>query len=236
MAFSISSRNLPRIRTYQQAVDFWKEAPVQDGLFRTLNTKRDTSKRVWSPDDGKTIRFRFHHTDLVEYTEEWINITFWNSVSSGIFIDCLSPLRTANSISDMRVNGVKPELSSVRFRFEKNEWVPFPEDMQQEYKVVVDRKIAAAVRKRLAPFENYRRARAALEGRKPRYTQSAYIPPWLELERFEDPAFWPQTYLTAERCAPTALARRLIVNAGGVRREPLPLGVAPSKSVYDLYI
>ena len=237
--FSISANSLPTIRTYQAAYDFWDTAKIQDSQFRALNSKRkaDTSKRVWSPDEGKTIRFRYHHTDMVEYAADTLTITFWDSVSSVIFASELTPfgIRIYSHRGNMCVNEMFPKLSSLVFHLENSQWVVDPDTVQPQHRVVVDRKISAQVGRQLRPFLKYREARAALAGvRLP--TGDAMPHHWLSnhvLTGINDETRWPLLFDQARHVSARSLHRALVACEGGVSKVPLLIGQLPTKSVYD---
>jgi len=237
--FAVSANSLPTIRTYQAAYDFWDTAKVQEGQFRALNSKRkaDTSKRVWSPDEGKTIRFRLYYTDLVEYTESTVNITCYDSVSSVIFASELTPfgIRIYSHRGNMCVNGMFPKLSSLVFHLKNSQWVVDPDTVQPQHRVVVDRKISAQVSRQLRPFLKYREARAALAGVR---LPTGGAPPhhWLRNQVFvslNDETEWAQLFEQVRHVSAQSLHRALVACEGGVSHVPLPIGQLPTKSVYD---
>lgn len=236
--FTISRNSLPMIQTYDQAVKFWENAKPQDGLYRALGRKRDTSKRVWSPDEGKSIYFRFHHTDLVKYhAPDQVEITAWDSVSSSIFVNELTPygISMYSIRGVMRINKMVPRESSIRFTFVDDQWRPNLEDVRQEYRLVPDYKIAARVRKQLEPFRKYQLARAALEGGLIRiYPILNHRLP--SLSEFANPERWPLLYDQLRAVAFESVRRALIVEQGGVKEEPLPPGEIPLKSVFDPFV
>lgn len=237
--FAISANSLPTIRTYQAAYDFWNTAKIQDSQFRALNPKRksDTSKRVWSPDYGKTIRFRYHHTDVVEYTADTLAITFWDSVSSVIFASELTPfgIRIYSHRGNMCVNEMFPKLSSLVFRLKNSQWVVDPDTVQPQHRVVIDRKVSTQVSRQLRPFLKYREARAAFAGvRLP--TGDAMPHHWLSnhvLTGVNDETRWPLLFDQVQHVSAQSLHRALVARNGGVSKVLLPLGQLPTKSVYD---
>lgn len=234
--FAISARSLPTIRTYEAAVQFWEKAVVQDGLYRALNTKRDTAKRVWSPDNGKTIKFRLRYTDLVVYySSEMIEITLWNSVSSAIFVNELTPCGICmQSFSGvMRVNRMLARHSGIRFNKVNDEWRPVLEDVQGEYKTLVDKKIAAQAVRLLKPFKQYREARRAIEGGV-RFDNSQKI--YLDPQEFESTEAWPRLYEQLNRHSFESVTRSVVAALGGLKEDPVPPGTIPPKSVYDPYV
>lgn len=241
--FSISRNSLPTIQTYQQACEFWINAKPQDAPYRALNpnNKRDTSKRVWSPDEGKTICFRFHRTDLVEYAEDRITIRGWNSVSSAIFINELTPYgisaHGSSHNSEFRVNNMRPGADGVVFRrLAVHLYEVDPKTVLPDYQIVVDRKIVARASKALRPFFKYRAARAVLTGQR---RPTGNLPPmqWLRdyiVAHHADETRFCDLYERVAVISNQVIHRELVAYWGGVSRIKLPLGQIPTKSVYDV--
>lgn len=209
-------------------------------MFRALNPKnpRDTSKRVWSPDGGMTIRFRYHHTDLVTYTANTLTITPWGSLSSVIFINELAPSSICARGSECcRINGMRAQRDALLFRLVGGQWVVDSLTVEQEKQTVVDRKVVTRVAKQLRPFIQYRRARDALTGRE--QFSGAVRVHWTLVAQLEaqhaDPTAWPHLYERLAHLPDIALIREFVAHQGGVKTEPLPVGVPPRKSVYDQY-
>ncbi len=237
--FSISASSLPTIRTYQAAYDFWNTAKIQDSQFRALNPKRksDTSKRVWSPDEGKTIRLRLHHTDLVEYTESTVSITCYDSWSSCIFIDELAPheIQARLHRNCMWVNNMQARERALVFNKTERGYEVDPATVMPQYRIEADRKIITQVSKQLKTFLDYRDARAALEGvrlatgvmRMARYSFCALR------DHHANPELWPRLYDETRHVAADVMRREMVCFEDGLKKVPLPIGQRPTKSVYD---
>lgn len=239
--YAISANSLPTIRTHQQAQSFWTTAPKQDGYFRALNPKRksDSSKRIWSPDDGKTIRFRLHHTDLVEYTESTVSVTCYDSQSSIIFVGELAPheIRAHNYRGGMWVNRMQPADRALVFNKTEKGYEVDKSTVSPQYKIVTDKKISLEVSKLLRPFLKYRAARAALH--RQRLPTGPMRPlPWLVDQLIRDlvkEEAWSDLYVATGSVSAEAMHRELVWRAVGIKKDELPIGVMPTKSVYDGY-
>lgn len=197
----------------------------------------DNSKRVWSPDDGKTIRFRFHNTDLVEYTDDTLTITFWDSASSIVFVNELAPVDAHSYRGSMWVQRMQPVRSELLFRRVGTDYEVDLSTVAPQYKVVADRKIVARVSKQLRPFLDYRRARAALEGKRGVTASTRAHPNIVDAveQALRSPDHWLAAYERAFYVSDSVLLRELVTRAGGIEKIPLPVGVLPVKSVYNAY-
>lgn len=232
---TINTSNLPRVCDYETALKVWEDAkPSRVEGKRCLNGRRDTSKLVWK--EANSIHFRLHHTDVVTWTSpDSLAITFWDSVSTGLFAYCFLPrgFSITTTKSNMRVNGMLPKRSSIRFRRIDGKWLPDEDDVQREYRIVIDRKLAAAAQRKLKPYFAFRRARQALTNEVLRYaTHDRYI----DLSALlDEPEKFAEHHKTLCSFSDEALLRSAAVCVGAVRKEPLPFGKVPTKSVYDAY-
>ena len=239
--FLISASSLPTIRTHQQAYSFWNTAKIQDSQFRALNPKRksDTSKRVWSPDEGKTIRLRLHHTDVVEYTESTVSITCYDSASSVIFVDELAPyeIQARMHRGSMWINSMQARERALVFNKTERGYEVDPATVMPQYRIEADRKIITQISKRLKPFLDYRAARAALEGT--RLATGAMRMSHRSLCVLQnchaDPELWPRLYDETRHVAADVMHREMVCFEDGLKKVPLPIGRRPTKSVYDGY-
>lgn len=220
----------------------WANGKVQDGRFRALNPRnpRDSSKRVWSPDEGKTVCFRFHHTDLVEYTDTTVKVRVYDSNSSVTFVDMLTPydIQARSYQGSMWVNRMQPATDALVFVKTGDKYEVEPDTVMPQYKVTIDKKISGQVQKRLRPFLQYRRARAALEGW--RLWAGGVRPAWSVVEALVElhgrPGGWPALYERLIDVSDIGMHRELVARAGGVEKVPLPIGVLPVRSKYDAYV
>ncbi len=235
MSFSIDIRNLPHVRSYADALNTWERAiKVKDPDWRHLNSKRDSSKRIRLIHN--VVSFRYHSTDVVKWhAQDHVEVTFWDSVSTGLFASCFLPPGIRVDKSDpMIVNGMRPQWSSINFRLVECEWRPDLDDVRVEYQVVADPKKVHAAQKRAREYLKYRRARWALEGR-PEMFADDYV---MFVRRhigqlMEPPNAFPEVHRMLHAVSDTLILRAAAVNAGAVTKEPLPLGQRPTKSVYD---
>jgi len=231
----INTDNLPRVRNYETALKVWEDAkPSRVEGKRCLNARRDTSRLVWK--EASAIHFRFHRTDVVTWTSpDSLAITFWNSTSTALFAQCFLPsgLSITTTRGNMRANGMMPKYGSIRFRRIDDEWLPDEDDVRQEYRIVIDRKLAAAAQRKLKPYFAFRRARQALTNEVPRYATAAR---YIDLSALlNEPEKFAEHHKALCSVSDEVLLRSAAVCVGAVRKEPLPFGEVPTKSVYDIY-
>lgn len=239
MSFSIDPHNLPWIDTYAKAVSFYEQATPQDGGWRAIHKKRDTSKRV-RMDDG-VVKFRLHNTDLVEYRSPTeIFVRTWDSVSSGIFIYRLSPFTPSSSRCDMRINGMRPTDSGIRFTHDGKDWVPDLSTVRQEYRWETVKASARPHTQWAERFWKIHEAAMLLMGKRPSpgtldsHTHIEFV------QRFAhriDDEWFAEAHKEAagdwRAIRRPQLLRAAAVLDGHVVRRPLPIGEVPPKSVYD---
>jgi hypothetical protein len=79
MSFGLTGRNLPSVRTYQEAVALYEknEKFSQSGDWRGIWNKRDKSKQMCM--DGEAVVFRYHQTDLVVWYPDYIVVKAYDS-------------------------------------------------------------------------------------------------------------------------------------------------------------
>lgn len=194
---------------------------------------------MWSPDDGKTIRFRLHHTDLVEYTPITVSITCYDSVSSVIFVDELAPYEIQARLhrGSMWVNNMQPVKSALVFYKTEQGYEVDPTTVMPQYRIEADRKIVVQVSKQLKPFLKYREARATLHGERVATGQMRMTRRSLSVlrESYTNPELWPSLYDETQHVAADVMHREMVSFEGGLTRVLLPIGQRPTKSVYDGY-
>jgi len=180
--FSISTSNLPRIRSYAEALAQWEQITPIRGRgedIRPLERSRNDAKRVILNAD-KSVALRLHRTDVVAYFPDGsVVVRSYDSRSTVLFAGRLLPsnLLAINHRGHMWV-GVRRDNGAVRYYREHREPLRFvvdPEDVRY-YKLaddctpatitrrVVDKEIAKSVRARLAPFKAWAQATLALSG------------------------------------------------------------------------
>lgn len=163
--FAISGHNLPRAKTYEEAQRVWEESHQHDRFgdhYRGLVNKRDTSKTV-SNMDG-VYRFRYHHTDIVEYWKDLLVVRVHDSRSTVIFANRFLPsgIHAESIKGEMYVaqNGhyYVPKKSSLEFRLKDGKWV-LDEFTAHAFDVfTLDKSLAAKIRTKLKPLRERRDA------------------------------------------------------------------------------
>lgn len=238
--FALNPNSLPTIRSYEAALNFWKAAePHKDPRFRQLHPRRrnDTSKAVWSPDDGKTIHFRYHHTDVVTYTKNSILVRTWHSRSTCIFANELLPNSfhcRMNLKGYMLVNEIQPVGDSLCFRKRGDSWQVVKSQAKPQFQTVVDRKKAAAVRKKYKPYLQWHAAAQALIGQRiPRWAPQARHFDLTMLHGVHQPSMYPRIFERFKEYPAEGLLQRALVAHRAVKKVRLPIGVMPRPSIYD---
>jgi hypothetical protein len=169
--FAISGRNLPDVRSYEDALKTWDEAHQHARFgtgWRGLKDKRDTNKIIRK--EGDKIFFRYHTTDLVTWLPDRIWIKQYDSPSSCIFTNCFTPpsVWAVQKKGEMYVacNGgyYQSSLLAVEIVKDKFGWAVTPESVYQFPKYTLDKSKAAKIRKVLKPFRDYRDSVLRLRG------------------------------------------------------------------------
>lgn len=161
--FAIHGNLLPGCSTYAGAVKVWEEAHQHSCMpqgWRGLKDKRDTSKLVTKTADGE-VRFRYHHTDLVEWRPDRLIVRTYDSQSSVIFTNCfLPPGMLARSIGgEMYImhKGLAYQAADRHLLFKYDGQWSVDEDTVARFTTeVVDKKKAYRVRKVVQPFVDWR--------------------------------------------------------------------------------
>ena len=181
--FAISGHRLPSCDSYEGAKSVWAKAtPFHDSEDqRGLVNKYERDKAVFM--QGDDVCFRYHQTVLVR----WINahtlsIRHHDSVSSRTFINRFLPrgLAALSLGGTTTVNCVEPANYYTMWRFQpdKNVWEVDENTALIREDVVVDRKIAAQARKKLAPYREWRQVVENLKGSTmlfPQRVASSYV-------------------------------------------------------------
>lgn len=241
--FGLSDRNLPSIRSYQEAVALYEKNEKFDQGYgwRGIISKRDTPKRLAKFSDS--IVFRYHHTDLVVWRPDCVVVKAYDSPSSVVFADAFLP----HGISATTVRGVmgfstrehkflKPNKTSICFILDKdrNIWDPDMEECRQFSTYVLDRKKAAAVRKRLKDWVDWRDVMVRLHKRtwsNPDYSQGLrYLSEALHGDI--GPGHYSRLF-TFKTFHPEDLFPAAYILAGAVEEVKLPFGSVPKKTPYN---
>ena len=87
--FRIHRNLLPSCNSYEGAVRVFEDAHqvASFGGWRGLKDRRDSSKLVLKMGDG-SVKFRFHHTDLVTWMADKIGISTSCSRTSSCLLAC----------------------------------------------------------------------------------------------------------------------------------------------------
>lgn len=161
--FRIHRNLLPSCNSYEGAVRVFEDAHqvASFGGWRGLKDRRDSSKLVLKMGDG-SVKFRFHHTDLVTWMADKIGISTYDSQNSVVFTNqFLPPGMYARSIrGEMYIchKGMTymPQHGSLVFNRVGNQWVVDESKVMRWSTETLDRKAAARVRKVMKPFIDYR--------------------------------------------------------------------------------
>jgi hypothetical protein len=147
-------------RSYEWAKQLWEKAPEfkNGGGRRGLVNKYEREKSVFMEHDD--ICFQYHQTVLVRWVNEHtVIVNHHDSRSSRVFIDRFLPsgLNAYPLGWHTTVNGVEPKSRHTTWRFQpdKNMWEVDLSTAHIRTDVVVDRKIAARAKKKLAPYRNW---------------------------------------------------------------------------------
>lgn len=235
--FGLTGRNLPRVRSYQDALRLWDRAVVRPDGSRAIASKRDSSKVMDRRDD--TIIFRYHQTDVVKWhSPTRITITYFDSNSTVVFIDAFSPPGIdARMVSrELYVNGVARKHASVTFRLVNGTWHPDEEDVEIKTQIVLDRKRAAEIRKHFKPLLEWRDGMSRLKNETMVSTRNdVWISPVdaiLALREMTTKDFMVHARLLPKDETTLAYA---YARGGALTRQPLPVGVVPTKTKWDAY-
>jgi hypothetical protein len=165
MSFSISGRNIPSVHSYADALEVW-EGAHQHARFgensRGLVNARDTSKTIRK--HGDSIGFWYHHTCLVLYQPNALEVATYDSISSVIFSNRLLPMGiyAQGYKGGMYIrhggNWLMPKRGTLRFGLVIGTYVLDTSTAYEFEHYDLDKKKAAAIRAKLKPFRQYRDA------------------------------------------------------------------------------
>ena len=236
----LHGRRLPACSNYEGAKHLWEKAAVIKGTeVRGLVNKYEPEKAVFM--EGEDVCFRYHQTVLVR----WVNagtviIHHHGSRSSRVFIGRFLPPRVNVYSVEGRtvVNSVEPKSHCTTWRYQpdKARWEVDLGTATSRVDVIVDRKIAALARKKLAPYQDWRKTVEVLKGRPltlmtrhPSKYCLADLKAILEGPEIPPMDFWDQFNIPdLEVAAATAL--------GAVSTKDIGPYLFPSKSKYQKYV
>lgn len=243
--FGIHAHLLPACDTYEGAIHIFEKAHQHARFepgWRGLKDKRDTSKTVFKTADG-TVRFRYHHTDLVSWAPDELRVATWSSRSSVDFTDRFLPAgvfaRSKGGAMYIVQDGHYYAAGAGPIVFNKlgGEWVVDPKTVARHGEFVIDRKKAARVRKVLKPFMDWTASIDRLTN--PGFRQARVM--YHEVGRLLQDAFregtlheqhYPALRDSLVTHSATFLAECYVL-AGAVTTSVAPLGQLPKKSPYQ---
>ncbi len=239
MAWNISTYNLPRIRSYKEALDFYNIAtpsPSGDG-WRALGSKRDTSKIIRLDSNGD-IRLRYHHTDVVLYTADGdLVVTTHNSSNTVAFANRFLPCGIGARSHDGcmyvgdTVGEYGPSHKVLTFlQSPTGNWFVDKTTVAPVTWYDLDRSKAAAIRKTMKPFLDWVAAARRVGAQLPTHQWGRRTPSWLK-------EFLPTGHIPEEKYAELATCspeyRDLYVLGGAVIKLLAPCGALPKKNDYE---
>jgi len=238
MVWNINAYNIPRIRSYEEALKFYESAdnsPASNG-WRALCRKRDTSKII-RHDSAGDIRIRYHHTDVVTYKPDGrVVVQPYDSVNTVAFADRVLPngvvaRSTGGKMWVGDLDGVyQPVQNELVFLQGPNKWFVDKTTVAPVTQYQLDRSKAAAIRKTMKPFTDW--IESAIRVGAKFYSSGRYrnAPHWLK-------EHLTAGYIPEARYAQLAELhlemRDIYVMGGAVTKELAPCGSLPQKSVYD---
>jgi len=161
--FVISGRNLPYVGSYANAEAVWGKSYQHERFgenARGLVNMRDTSKRIVK--DGDAYKFVYHRTAMVEWHPKELRVWTYDSRSSAVFSDAFLPhgMRAQNAGGEMYITydgrWYRPEKDYLVFNLVDGKLVLDESTAAKMEVYVLDKKVAAHVRKKLKPFREHR--------------------------------------------------------------------------------
>lgn len=169
--YSIDTRQLPRISSFDEAKARWEAVtPIRGTTLRPLGDRRKQHMQIVKYDED-TYSCRLYHTDLVTYKSNGdviINFGGWNTLSSRKFVVSVIPMR-------YRLDTNKSRLHIVDLQNSKAYYIPdnYPVTIRADghvigalppVKRVVDREATTEVRRVYKPFLAWAKQFIALMG------------------------------------------------------------------------
>ena len=238
MSWSIRASKLPIVRSYARAVEVYNDAvpiPSLNG-WRALVNKRDTSKIVCM--DEESVVFRYYHTNMVIYhPSEELEVACYDSVNSILFTNRFLPvgldaisIKGEMWISDRNGNVYYPKPGHrLLFTRTDNVWSVDPKSACEVEHMVLDKRLAAHVRKTLKPYFEWREAVRRLGAKFPPRADPSYfhLIKGMLIKGDIPEAAYPSL-------APYLIdIKDMYVLAGAVKKTAMPLGAPPKKSPYE---
>lgn len=238
MAWCISTRGIPRIRSYEEALQYYEHiTPIRgtsDTAPRPIARRGDRSKEV-RLDINRNIRFRLHRTDVVVYSPDGaVAVETYDSMSTVMFAYSLLPcgIRAISHKGDMYVgdaDGCYRSSTRDPLVFTKDEhdvWRVDPRNVVRYNGYALDRKRAAAVRKTIRPFRDWQDSVYRVGG----FLDTSRRTNYKLLKECIDNGHIPEEEYPQIGILP--FMSDLYVLGKAVTRAPLPIGSLPKETAY----
>jgi len=239
MAWSISTRNMTSIGSYEQAKKHWNNQPEwrnEHTNRRPLSGKREAHKRLVQQDRGNSYACFLYDTALVTYFADGsVSLRTHDTQSSVMFANCVNPSGCSASSHKGRMFWQVRTDEGTRFYMEGNQaliLVPTekgnwclttqPAELTQW---VYDRKKGAEVQKMLRPYADWYKLTARLGGL-PRANLSLSLSPDSgNVAKVRDFVTDPENFmLLARHYGPPHQIRGALYEAHGARyKAPVPV-------------
>lgn len=164
--FSIATHHMQCLPDFAAAERHFENTPKPGGIYwdddeRPLGLNRERNKQLIRR--AESYRARLYRSDLIYYYPDRIVVYGrWPSMSTAKFIHCVSPFRCWFSAGDLYLG-----TSTGDYLLTSEGLTIYPdgrvEGAVQLTKDVLDKKRAAATRKKLAEYVTYHKMRRALE-------------------------------------------------------------------------
>ena len=247
MNWSISTRSIERIRSFEQAKKHWEgqeEWKNELTSWRPLAGRREQHKRLVQHESGKSYACVLYNTALVTYHDDGsVSLRTYNSQSSVMFADCVSP-QGCTSIAHRGVMfwQVRTDKGTRFYAEGKSPLILTPTkagnwwlatQAVRFYDQKTDLKKAAAVRKKLKLYSDWYKLTARLGGlprqhftRQPQSDETCHA--WI-LDRASDPDAFME--LALEYGSPQSMYAALYEVEGARYKVAVPHSELPKEIV-----
>lgn len=233
MSFSISTRHLPSIRTYQAAEAFFlRTKPWRGGdpEIRPLGRRGDSSKTIRKYHEAYCLYL--HRTALVTYWPDHVVLKVYDSQSSIIFAGQFAPngVRAISHFGDMwyaicTEDGTHYYDNEVMLHPVRAGVWRVEGERRTATQKVLDLKRAAEVRKRLKPFLQWQAATMKVAPQALQHRPA----PW-ELHRLCDNPDDLDAYPAVGACDPAMLRVHAYERLGAYQNVTVPLNQLPRRN------
>lgn len=244
--FCIHGHLLPYCSDYEGAVKVYENAhqhPRFDG-WRGLKDKRDTSKTVCMTGTGAVV-FRYHHTDMIIWEPNRVEINLYDSRSSSVFLDRFLPdglttrmIKGEMYIMDRNTGGCyMPRKGPLVFTYD-GKWSVDVSNVYRFDTQTLDRKRAAEIRKIVSPFLDWWDSMERL-GAPIKAERVGYGDVLLSLKTSISKGAIPEEHYRqlaanlSDYEAREALLRNVYVLGGAVTKQITPLGAPRHENKYE---